>query len=270
MAEALRNAGLVAALGAEDAGSVDPPAYRPEWSPGAGVRNGPAIAAYTRDVSDHVGELLVEDAYVVLLGGDCSILLGPMLALRRLGRFGLIFADGHLDFRHPGNAMDVGAAAGEDLALVTGRGDQSLVDPDGLSPLVRDADVVAFAFREGARAARALDILETDIKLLDLEQVRRLGVEAAAATAVQHLVKSGVDGIWLHVDVDVIDSALMPAVDSPQPGGLLYEELVRLLQIVHAVPLAVGVDLTIFDPDLDEDGRLARQLSAAISDGLAV
>jgi uncharacterized membrane protein YczE len=86
MAEALRNAGLVAALGAEDAGSVDPPAYRQEWSPGAGVRNGPAFAVYTRDLSDRVAELVAEDTYVVLLGGDCSILLeGPSRCARREG-----------------------------------------------------------------------------------------------------------------------------------------------------------------------------------------
>ena len=47
--------------------------------------------------------------------------------MRRLGaeiegRIGLVFIDGHSDFRHPGNAPYVGAAAGEDLALVTGRG----------------------------------------------------------------------------------------------------------------------------------------------------
>jgi arginase family enzyme len=55
--------------------------------------------------------------------GDCSILLGAMLALRRIGRYGLAFIDGHSDFRHPGNSSGgnstgVGAAAGEDLRLL--------------------------------------------------------------------------------------------------------------------------------------------------------
>ena len=53
----------------------------------------------------------------MVLGGDCSILLGSALAMHRLGeavggRIGLVFVDGHSDFRHPGNASYVGAAAG--------------------------------------------------------------------------------------------------------------------------------------------------------------
>jgi arginase len=45
-----------------------------------------------------------------------------VLVLRRIGRCGLAFIDGHSDLRHVGNSAGVGAAPGEDLALVTGRG----------------------------------------------------------------------------------------------------------------------------------------------------
>ena len=42
------------------------------------------------------------------------------------------------DFRHPGNA---GAAAGEDLAIVTGRGDARLINLENLGPYIRDEDI---------------------------------------------------------------------------------------------------------------------------------
>ena len=87
-----------------------------------------------------------------MLGGDCSILLGPMLALRRRGRYGLAYLDGHLDFRHPGNAPELDAVAGEDLALVTGRGG-ALAELEGLRPLVRDADVVAIGPRRTTKTS---------------------------------------------------------------------------------------------------------------------
>ncbi|HLM21574.1 MAG TPA: arginase family protein, partial [Propionibacteriaceae bacterium] len=119
--EVLRQQGIVARLGANDGGRVQPPPYTPDHD-ATGTRNGLAIADYAVRLADRLGELLVAGGFPLLLGGDCSILLGAMLALRRRGPYGLAFVDGHLDFRHPGNSSRLSAVAGEDLAVVTGRG----------------------------------------------------------------------------------------------------------------------------------------------------
>ena len=58
-----------------------------------------------------------------------------------------MFVDGHSDFRHPGNASYVGAAAGEDLALVTGRGQADLAAIESRRPYFRDVDVVVLGIR---------------------------------------------------------------------------------------------------------------------------
>jgi arginase len=118
LAEVLRAEGIVARLGANDSGRVQPPPYTPDHD-ATGTRNGLAIAGYAVRLADRLGELLDVGGFPVLLGGDCSILLGAMLALRRRGRYGLAFVDGHLDFRHPGNSSRLSAVAGEDLAVVT-------------------------------------------------------------------------------------------------------------------------------------------------------
>ena len=105
-----------------------------------------------------IGALLDAGERPLVLGGDCSILLGAMLALRRRGHYGLLHVDGHLDFRHPGWSGGIGAVAGEDLAGVTGRLEPALSDIDGLSPYVADADTVHLGERErdpGERAAIA-------------------------------------------------------------------------------------------------------------------
>lgn len=107
---ALRDRGLREAPGADDAGAVVPPRYRATWQRGDGGRHAEAIAAYSRRLAERVGSLLDKRALVLMLGGDCSILLGSMLALRCRGRYGLVFLDGHSDSRHPGNAADGTAA----------------------------------------------------------------------------------------------------------------------------------------------------------------
>ena len=267
--EALRGNRLVERLQATDAGRVDPPPYSPEVDPATGVRNGATIPGYSIALADRVVELLQAGSFPLVLGGDCSILLGSMLALRRLGRHGLVSVDGGLDFRHPGNAHlvgPVGSVAGEDLAMVTGRGAPQLTDLEGRRPLVAEADVVAMGHR--SLEAVAAEVLATPMTLFDVAELRRLGPAEAAGRAVATLAARGVEGFWVHVDTDVLDPELMPAVDTPEPGGLTHRELVALLRVLTASELAKGMQLTIFDPDLDPDGRLAAELTDTVVAGL--
>ena len=267
MPRALRDHGIVERLGAVDGGAVAAAAYSPEWYAGFGVRNAEGIRAFAIDLAERVEAVIAGKNFPLVLGGDCSILLGGMLALRRRGRFGLVFLDGHLDFRHAGNAAHVGAAAGEDLALVTGRGAERLTDIDGLRPYVRDADVVALGEREGD--AETGDILRTEIAVWDLAAVRGMGAAEAARRTVERLRRGGAKGFWIHLDADVLDDAVMPAVDSRAAGGLSYAELTGLVGPLLRSGLAVGMEVTIFDPDLDPDGRIAAGFTDALVGALA-
>jgi arginase len=262
--QALRRAGIVARLHAADGGQVTPPAYTPDRD-ATGTRNGLAIAGYSVKLADRVDEVLDAGGFPVLLGGDCSILLGAMLALRRRGRYGLAFVDGHLDFRHPANNGQLSAVAGEDLAVVTGRGPEPLADLEGRRPLVCDADVVALGHHDPDPTWYQDVRSATAITVIDADQIRRDAAGAAAKT-LAILERRDLEGFWIHLDVDVLDRQVMPAVDSPEPGGLDYPELIVLLRALIASDLAVGAELTIFDPDLDQDGHLAAELATAVGD----
>lgn len=74
------------------------------------------------------------------------------------------------------------------------------------------------------------------------------------------LVRDELDGFWIHVDADVLDPSVLRAVDSPTPGGLDADRLARLLRGLLRLPGAAGLQLTVFDPDLDEDGSQAAVL----------
>lgn len=123
---------------------------------------------------------------------------------------------------------------------------------------MRDEDVVALAEREGD--PRTANILWTGITVWDLAAVRSFGPAGAAARAVALLWENGVDGFWVHLDADVLDDAVMPAVDSRQPGGLGQAELIEALRVLLRCGLAVGMEVTIFDPDGDPTGEIAEGL----------
>ena len=249
LASALRARGIVERLGARDGGAVPAPPYASSVA-----ENRAAIPAYTRALAARIGELLDAGERPLVLGGDCSILLGAMLALRRRGRYGLAHVDGHLAFRHAGWSGGIGAVAGEDLAAVTGRLEPALSDIDELGPYVADADAVHYGDREcdpGERAA----IAQTQIAVLDLPAVRAGAMKRPTVP------------YWVHVDADVLDSALIPAVDSPAPDGLTFEELSKLLRELLAGD-AIGMQVTVFDPDLDPDGSQAQALTDCLVSAL--
>ncbi len=53
---------------------------------------------------------------------------------------------------------------------------------------------------------------------------------------------------------DVLDPAVVPAVDGPEDDGLLPDQLGPLLLAFVRAPRCVGLDVTVYGPDLDPDG----------------
>jgi arginase len=215
-----------------DLGSVIAPPYDiSHWRPGAPF-NADAIGRFTIEVADRLEEVVSvrspsgRSPTTVVLGGDCSVLLGPLLALRRHVRPGLVFIDAHSDFRH----QHVDALAGEELAVATGRGGHFLTDLERRGPLLRDEDVVMIGLRDPD------------------------DVPFRQATTAAEALTLDVDDIWVHVDADILDPAYLPAVDSPEPGGLSPDQLVALLHPLLADPRVRGMDLCIYDPALDAEG----------------
>ena len=259
LAGALRDQGLLRRLGAQDAGYVVPPRYdRGEWKPGDGVFNAPSIASYSVKLADRVGALLDDGAFPLVLGGECSIMLGHALALARRGRYGVAYLDGHSDFRHLGNSEYVGAAGGEALALITGRGQPDLTDLEGRAPYIRDQNAAVAGIRDDDWSD---ELRAAGIETWEASRIRTEGAATAVDAITKHLQADGIEGFWVHLDVDILDPTVMPAVDSPDTGGLDTGEFVTLLSgLVHA-PGCVGMHVGIFDPDLDPDGALAALLT---------
>src|SRR5581483_9044155 len=267
---ALQDAGLGAMLRAKHAGRVDPLPYSPERDPETHMLNARNIREYSIRLADAIGPILDRREFPIVLGGDCSILLGSMLAVRRRGRYGLLFLDGHMDF-YPPAASPTGEAADMDLALATGRGPDLVTNLEGYSPLVRDDDTVVLGYRDSDAAASegGIAAANTSMMTFDLNHLRRIGVDATMRLAIDRLARDSLQGFWIHLDADVLDDAVMPAVDYRMPGGLSFEELSNVLRMAVATQRAIGLEITIFNPSLDSDGRIAEHFARCITAGLS-
>ena len=229
----LLESGLADGLGARQAGCLPARGYSGVRDPRTKVMNPQPLHDYSRSLADEVEAILDNGEFPVVLGGDCSLLLGTMLALRRRGRYGVLYVDGDADFYQPEASPLRGAASASDLAFATGRGPAIVCDIEGRRPLVRDGDVAVIACRDAAdRERRGCQPLPPDMLVLDREYVRQAGAEGAACQAVEFLTRHGgpSDGFWIHLDADVFDQTIMQSVDDPRPGGLTWDDGIAVLR----------------------------------------
>jgi arginase len=266
--EALREAGLhrlLHARGAIDGGVVLPGRYVDDDArrPIGRVRNQNALIDHARRLAHRLFEIRESGEVPLVLGGDCSLVIGAGLASRVGGGGGLVHIDGHTDFRHPGNSASVASVAGEDLAAAIGMHLPELSDIDGLAPYFAAERTAHIGCRYADPHAEELRGIIGLVAPAD-DVILHGGARAAARVR----AIDGLDrGYWIQVDVDVLDPAHMPAVDSPDPGGLAPDELIGLLGAL--APHAWGAAVTVFDPDLDPDGVHARTVAEVVAEGFA-
>ncbi len=84
----------------------------------------------------------------------------------------------------------------------------------------------------------------------------RVGSDAAARLAGRPA--------WIHLDLDVLDKGVMPAVSYPQPLGLDWDDLLGLLRPLVVAPTLLGVSVADFNPDRDPDGAHAARVVDAL------
>lgn len=197
----------------------------------------------------------------LVVGGDCSILLGIFPALRARGYpIGLWFLDGHPDYQD-GRTSDTGETADMELAVLTGDGAVPLVTLGGTPPMVRASDVVLLGHRTeelDADAAAEVARLPPELQQIDAATIMR---DSSAAGQQAGALLAGLQrGVWLHLDLDVLDAESLPAVTYPQGAGLDWSQLTAVLESLAQSPQLIGVSVADFRPDLDPTGELAARI----------
>ncbi len=266
--EALKAQGFVELLNAQEVGSIVSSFYDSKRDEKTNILNPQGIRNFSSQLANKIHQEQSDGNFPVVLGGDCSIIIGCLLALRRVGRFGLFFIDGHADFYQP-EASPTGEVADMDLAIVTGRGPELLTNIENLKPLVRDEDVVAFGYRDREEQERfgSQDIQKTKIHSVELSAIKKLGITASVSESLGNILNNDIEGFWIHLDADVLNDAIMSAVDYRLFGGLSFEELSEILSILLASGKTSGMSISIFNPTLDDDGSIAKAFVRSIVKG---
>jgi arginase len=272
-AAALRSAGLIETLAAghdvADFGDVtiEPPLHRARDRE-SGLIAPDSLAGMIAAVRVEVGRAYEKDRVPVLVGGDCPILLGGLLGARdRLGYSpALLFVDGHEDAYEPQKSL-TGEAADVELGLAVGFTRLQGADPLARElPVVDPHEVVLLGPRDRAQVeSEGHKSVGSRVIVLDDTELRAAGIEMTVKRWLdQFQHKPG--RFWFHLDWDVLSSEDMPAVSYPQPGGLAWDELAEIARAALHADHLIGIDLTVYNPDLDLDAAAAGKIVSFLQD----
>ena len=196
-----------------------------------------------RDLASLVGR----EHCPVVISGDCMVAIGVLAGLQARGIDPtLLWFDAHGDF-HTWETTTSGFLGGMPLAMVTGRGEQTVVEAAGMIP-VSDERVVLVGARDldpGEDAA----VASSRMLVVDVNDVRGLALSGP---------------LYVHVDVDVVDPDDLPGVNYPVPGGPTIAEMRLTMEYLAATGQIVAFSISSWNPDL-----AGAELAAAASLSLA-
>lgn len=223
------------------AGAVPEGVSWQENAPGMPLdRSAGQLARLHRPIADFVAQSVKEGMLPVSVAGDCVAALPVMAGLQRVGLDPLlVWLDAHGDFNTPETSPG-GFLGGMPLAMMAGRGDQSLVRACGLHPVPESS----------IRLVGARDLDDQEAIALEASQVVRLDLHQIARLATQRPVH-------LHIDNDVLDAAVVPANNFPVPGGPGLEAVAQACSALARTARIAALSFSGWNGRLPGAGRTA-------------
>ncbi|MDR7035936.1 arginase [Methylobacterium sp. BE186] len=257
---ALRTAGLVRTLAdlghaVADLGDVVPGCP-------AEARGLPAVAAWTRVLSERVGASLAGGALPVVIGGDHSLSLGSVDGVLRhregTGRpLFVLWLDAHADFNTPQTSPS-GNIHGMPLAALCGEPGFEGLFAQGPRPLLDPGRIHLFGLRSIDAGERAL-VTDRHVGVTDMRAIDEFGVVAPLRRVLERVAAAG-GHLHVSLDIDFLDPGIAPGVGTTVPGGATFREAHLIMEMLHDSGLVGSLDVVELNPFLDERGRSARVL----------
>ena len=208
-----------------------------------------------RAISGAVSDARARGALPIVLSGNCSSALGTVAGLG--GETGVIWYDAHGDLNTPETTRS-GFLDGTALATLIGGCWRSMAETiPGWFP-VDEARVILV----GAR-----DLEEAEATFLETSRITRVATGDSIGDALSRL--DSVSRIYLHIDLDVFDSAIGRANAYAAANGLTWPTMSEHLERIAETGKVAGVALTAYDPQCDSAGAIAELACKAVRACLA-
>jgi len=213
-----------------------------------------APEASRRAIEATVRQVVEAGAIPVVLGGDHSIGYPDVRAIAPHvdGRVGIIHLDRHLDIQE--RDMD-------ERMHTTPWFHATNIPNAPPANLVQMGIGGWYGSRPGVKVAR-----ERETTVLTITDIEEVGVEKAAEVALEVAWKDA-DAVYLSFDIDSVDAGFVPGTGSPEPGGLLPREALKLLRLIAREGIC-GMEVVEVAPPYDVSDMTAQLACRAVMDVL--
>jgi arginase len=185
----------------------------------------------------------------LVLGGDCLLTaLGTVAGVQHTGQTpGIVWFDAHGDFNTPETSPS-GLLVGMPLAMLAGRGELTLIKEIGVKRVIPEWHILLAGTRD-LDQAEAAALEDSDVTMWSAQDLGIAGADELGRGM------AGWPPIYLHLDLDVVDPTLMPAVSYPSSGGLTLETLSAGIQAVAASGRICALGIASYCPERDQNHR---------------
>lgn len=249
--ERLENAGY----GVEDLGNLDVPTPETHKIKDPKLKYLKEVHKVNEDLAVKVSDVIKEDRFPLVLGGDHSIAIGTIAGIsKHMNNFGVMWFDAHGDL-NTNKTTPSGNIHGMSLAVSLGLGHDNLVNMCGFSPKIKPENVIIIGARSLDIGERKL-INELGIRVYTMHEIDRLGMAVVMDEAISYF-KKNTDGVHLSFDLDGIDPLDGPGVGTPVTGGITYREGHLAMEMIADAGFLTSAEFVEVNPILDNRNKTA-------------
>ena len=180
-------------------------------------------------VKNKVSDILKREKLPVILGGEHSITVGAVEAAKKYYKdLSVLYFDAHCDLRNTYKGSKYNHAC-----------------------VARRVSEIAPLVEVGTRSLskEEFDFLKHDsIKVISMLDVMRM--PGWPEVVKKRLSKN----VYISIDLDVFDPSIMPAIGTPEPGGIGWHDFLKAIRNIISSKNIVGFDLTELCPMKDMAG----------------
>lgn len=205
-------------------------------------------------IADAVEQIARKGAIPIVLGGDHSVTYGDCTGLARVhgdGSFGLVHFDAHADTAENNAGQLHGHGTPMRRLVESGAVPGNRFVQIGLRGYWPEPPTMAW-------------MADQQMKTFLMSEIVERGLRPVVDDAVAASTNEETQGIFISVDVDVVDPGMAPGTGTPEPGGLTSRELLDTVRRLARELPVVGADIVEVSPPYDGPGQITAFLGNRI------